>query len=90
MTVRVEVDGPVTTVIIDRPEVRNAVDRETADALRQAFAAFDADDDASVAVFTGDHGTFSAGYDLKSGRSRHVLGRLRPQIRGRPGRRRPA
>ncbi len=74
MTVRVEVDGPVTTVIIDRPEVRNAVDRETADALRQAFAVFDADDDASVAVFTGDHGTFSAGYDLKSVAARADVG----------------
>ena len=41
--VRVEQDGPVTTVIINRPEVRNAVDNETAEALADAFRAFDAD-----------------------------------------------
>ncbi len=65
MTVRVEREGPVTTVILDRPEVRNAVDRETADALVEAFEAFEADDEAKVAVFWGAHGTFCAGADLK-------------------------
>ena len=43
MTVRVEKDGPVTVVIVDRPATRNAVDRATADALLAAFEAFDAD-----------------------------------------------
>lgn len=66
MSVRVEKAGPVTTVILDRPEVRNAVDRETAEALAGAFRAFDADDDAKVAVLYGDGGTFCAGADLKA------------------------
>jgi enoyl-CoA hydratase len=65
-SVRVERQGPVTTVVIDRPDVRNAVDRPTADALVAAFTAFDADPEARVAVLTGDHGTFCAGADLKS------------------------
>lgn len=66
MKIRVEKDGPVTVVTIDRPDVRNAVDNEAAQALRDAFLAFDADDAAKVAVFTGAHGHFCAGYDLKS------------------------
>ncbi len=63
-TVRVERTGPVTTVILDRPEVRNAVDRATALALAEAFRAFDADDSASVAVLWGSGGSFCAGADL--------------------------
>ena len=66
MTVTVSRNGPVTTVIIDRPHARNAVDGPTALALHQAFAEFDADDSASVAVLWGDHGTFCAGADLKA------------------------
>ncbi len=65
MTVRYEVDGPVVVVTIDRPEVRNAVNAETAAALRQCFARFEADDSLSVAVLHGAGGTFCAGYDLK-------------------------
>jgi enoyl-CoA hydratase len=65
-TVSVDRDGPVTTVTIDRPEVRNAVDGPTAAALAEAFRAFDADDGARVAVLHGDHGTFCAGADLKA------------------------
>ncbi|MDB5591009.1 crotonase/enoyl-CoA hydratase family protein [Enterovirga sp.] len=64
MTVRVERDGPVTTVINDRPEARNACDPETSDALQAAFLAFDADPEARVAVFWGAGGTFCAGWDL--------------------------
>ena len=64
MNVRVERDGPVTTVVIDRPERRNAVDGPTAAALAEAFREFDADEAASVAVLYGDHGTFCAGADL--------------------------
>jgi enoyl-CoA hydratase len=56
----------VTTVILDRPDVRNAVDGPTAAALAEAFADFDADADASVAVLFGAGGTFSAGADLKA------------------------
>ncbi len=66
MSVQVERDGPVTVVTIDRPERRNAVDAETAVLLREAFRAFEADADASVAILTGAGGTFCAGYDLKS------------------------
>ena len=66
MPVKVEKSGPVTTVILSRPEVRNAVDRETAEALVAAFLAFDKDDDARAAVFYGDGGTFCAGADLKA------------------------
>ncbi len=64
--VRVERHGAVTTVIIDRPEARNAVNRPTAAALHEAFEQFDGDDSASVAVLWGDNGTFCAGADLKA------------------------
>ena len=64
--VRVDRSGPVTTVILDRPEARNAVDGPTAAALAEAFADFDADADASVAVLFGTGGTFCAGADLKA------------------------
>jgi enoyl-CoA hydratase len=64
--VRVERDGPVTTVILHRPEARNAVDRPTAEALAGAFRDFDEDDSASVAVLWGEGGTFCAGADLKA------------------------
>ena len=66
MSVRVDKTGPVTTVVIDRPEARNAVDGPTAAALADAFREFDADDSQSVAVLYGDHGTFCAGADLKA------------------------
>lgn len=59
-------DGPVTIVSIDRPERRNAVDGPTARALYDAFQAFDADPEASVAVLTGTGGNFCAGADLKA------------------------
>jgi enoyl-CoA hydratase len=63
-TVRVERDGQVTTVVICRPEVRNAVDAPTAAALAAAFREFDADPAAAVAVLAGEGGTFCAGADL--------------------------
>ncbi|MDF2707185.1 MAG: enoyl-CoA hydratase [Nonomuraea muscovyensis] len=65
MTVRVERDGPVTTVVLSRPQARNAVDRATAGALAAAFGEFDASD-ARVAVLWGEGGTFCAGADLKA------------------------
>ena len=58
--------GPVTTVILDRPQVRNAVDMPTAALLAEAFADFEADPDAAVAVLFGAGGTFCAGADLKA------------------------
>jgi enoyl-CoA hydratase len=61
--VRVERDGPVITVIINRPEARNAVNGPTAAALYAAFERFDRDDTASVAVLCGEGGTFCAGAD---------------------------
>ena len=66
MSVRVEQDGPVTTVTIDRPEARNAVDRATAETLVEAFRVFDGDASQSAAVLTGAGGTFCAGADLKA------------------------
>lgn len=65
MAVRIEKDGPVWTVIHSRPRARNAMDPDSATALYDAFLTFDADDDASVAVFWGEGGAFCAGYDLK-------------------------
>jgi enoyl-CoA hydratase len=64
--VRVERQGAVATVILSRPEVRNAVDRTTAAALAAAFAAFDADPDLAVGVLWGEYGQFCAGADLKA------------------------
>lgn len=64
MSVHVEKNGPVTTIILDRPGLRNAIDGPTADALADAFRAFDADDTASVGVLYGEGGTFCAGADL--------------------------
>lgn len=66
MSVRVEKNGPITTVILSRPEVRNAVDRRTADSLIQAFREFEDDEDSLVGVFYGEHGNFCAGADLKA------------------------
>ena len=67
MPVRVEKEGPVTTVILHRPEVRNAVDRAHADALAEAFRAFDADDArARRRCSSGEGGNFCAGADLKA------------------------
>ncbi|MFB1481379.1 crotonase/enoyl-CoA hydratase family protein [Corallococcus sp. RDP092CA] len=77
MSVRVEKSGPVTTVILHRPEVRNAVDADAAWALADAFRAFDADPDARVGVLYGDAGTFCAGADLKAVSEGRLL-RLEP------------
>lgn len=71
-------DGPVTTITLSRPAARNAVDRPTAEALADAFRAFDADDDARVAVFHGANGTFCAGADLKALSDESRRNRLTP------------
>ena len=64
--VRVEKKDAVTTVILDRPEFRNAVDGPTAISLAEAFRAFDADPQAKVAVLWGAGGVFCAGADLQA------------------------
>jgi enoyl-CoA hydratase len=66
MSVRIQRSGPVLTVILDRPDRRNAVDRPTAEALARAFRSLESDDSLSVGVLFGDHGTFCAGADLKA------------------------
>ncbi|WP_018217629.1 crotonase/enoyl-CoA hydratase family protein [Salinispora vitiensis] len=66
MGVRVERSATVTTVILDRPSARNAVDGPTARELADAFRAFEADPDAAVAVLCGAGGTFCSGADLKA------------------------
>ena len=66
MTLRVEKRDQITTVIMSRPERRNAVDRDQASKLADAFRAFDADEDAKVAVLYGEGGTFCAGADLQA------------------------
>ena len=66
MKVQVERQGSVFTVILNRPEVRNAVDRETAELLNEAFLEFDRDDRLRAAVLCGEGGHFCAGADLKA------------------------
>jgi len=71
--------GPVTVIRIDRPAVRNAVDAETAAALRRAWLAFDRDDEARVGILTGGDDVFSAGADL------NALDGLAPAVEGENG-----
>ncbi|MFE1262455.1 crotonase/enoyl-CoA hydratase family protein [Streptomyces albogriseolus] len=66
MPVRIERRGAVTTVVLSRPEARNAVDGPTATELADAFRAFEADEEARAAVLWGEGGTFCAGADLKA------------------------
>jgi enoyl-CoA hydratase len=66
MAIHYDTDGPIAVVTIDRPEVANAVDRPTAEALAEAFRRFDSDEGAAVAVLTGAGGRFCAGADLKA------------------------
>lgn len=66
MPVRTEKHGDLLVITIDRPEVRNAIDFDTAQALREAFAAFDADKQRLACVLTGAGGHFCAGADLKA------------------------
>ena len=65
MSVRIEKDGSIWTIVHSRPEARNAMDPESAKALFDAFQSFDADNTACVAVFWGEGGSFCAGWDLK-------------------------
>lgn len=66
MSIRSEKRGAVTTLVLDRAQARNAVDRATAEALAQAVRDFEADPEARVAVLWGAGGTFCAGADLKA------------------------
>jgi enoyl-CoA hydratase len=66
MSVRIEIEYPIYTIIIDRPEVKNAVDRETAERLANAFREYEHDKDAYVAVLWGANGNFCSGADLKA------------------------
>jgi enoyl-CoA hydratase len=74
MSIRVERDGPVTTVIIDRPEARNACTVAMVRALHDAFMVFETDLEAKVAVLTGADGAFCAGADLREMASGAALG----------------
>ena len=76
MTLHVERDGPVTTLIRNRLEARNAMDPASAEALTEALLAFDRDPDQSVAVLWGAGGAFCAGFDLKYAAS--LLGQKDP------------
>jgi enoyl-CoA hydratase len=76
--VRYETDGAIATVTITRPEVRNCVDGETADGLAAAFRRFDADEQLSVAILTGQDGAFCAGADLKAVSSMQDPPKLKP------------
>lgn len=70
MSVRIEKNGSVWTVIHSRPEARNAMDPASAEALFEAFNAFNADESAAVAVLWGEGGAFCAGFDLKHAATR--------------------
>ena len=80
MSVHYEAEGPVAIVTLDRPEVANAVDRPTANALADAFREFDSDGSLAVAVLTGAGATFCAGADLKAMRQgdRERVSRVEP------------
>ncbi len=72
MAVHYEVDGPIVVVTIDRPEVANAIDRPTAEALADAFRRFDGDVSLSVAVLTGANGRFCAGAESASSKAARI------------------
>lgn len=82
MSVETVKSGDVTTIILHRPQAKNAVDGPTATALEAAFHAFEADDSAKVAVFYGDGGTFCAGADLKAVADPARANRIDPEGQG--------
>ena len=79
MPVKVVVQDRITVVSIARPEVRNAVNGETAAALAAAFQDFDENPDSDVAILHGDNGTFCAGADLKAVAAESASNRLSPE-----------
>ncbi len=78
-TIRTELRDRITIVRLARPEVRNAVDARTAQALADAFREFDADPDSDVAILHGEYGSFCAGADLKAVAAEAGSNRLSPQ-----------
>jgi enoyl-CoA hydratase len=76
MSVRIEKNGKVWTVIHSRPEAKNAIDPASAEALEAAFREFDRDAEAAVAVLWGEGGAFCAGFDLKHAAKGESLGAL--------------
>ena len=82
MTLIIARGGPISTMTINRPQARNAVDPETALELRAAFKDFDGDDSQSVAILTGSEGAFCAGYDLKAVAHREGATEWRPDDEG--------
>ena len=78
MAIHYETQGPLALITIDRPEVANAIDRPTADALANAFRRFDSDDGSSVAVLSGANGKFCAGADLQAMRDPERVTRISP------------
>ena len=78
-TIRTEVRDRITIVRLARPEVRNAVDARTAQALADAFREFDANPDSDVAILHGEYGSFCAGADLKAVAAEAGSNRLSPQ-----------
>ena len=78
-TIRTEMRDRITIVRLARPEVRNAVDARTAQALADAFREFDANPDSDVAILHGEYGSFCAGADLKAVAAEAGSNRLSPQ-----------
>jgi enoyl-CoA hydratase len=66
VAIRIEKTESVATIILSRPEAKNAIDRKTAEELADAFRDFEADPSLKAAVLCGDHGTFCSGADLKA------------------------
>ncbi|HEY7404099.1 MAG TPA: crotonase/enoyl-CoA hydratase family protein [Candidatus Angelobacter sp.] len=64
-SVLIERNGKILSVVINRPQVRNAVDSATASALGKAFEQLDRDEELCVAVLSGSGGAFCAGFDLR-------------------------
>jgi len=82
MSVETTKQGDITTIILHRPDVKNAVDGPTATALENAFREFEADAEAKVAVFYGEGGTFCAGADLKAVAEADRANRIDPEGEG--------
>ncbi len=76
--ITIQKEGPITIILINRPQVKNAVDGTTAQELADAFRAFDADKERSVAILGGIGGTFCAGADLKAIATKGTQNRTEP------------
>jgi enoyl-CoA hydratase len=67
MSVEATADDSILTVVLNRPEQRNAIDGAMTTQLRAIFDQFEADSTLLAAVLTGAGGTFCAGADLRAG-----------------------